>query len=847
MRRFTDGFTGPITDSWRRRRADYRQGDYGRDDYRQGGRGQDDYRQGGRGPGGRGPRGRRGKVKGSWWRHWTLKKAIGVAFGAIGGLVVLVVLVGLYEYSQTSIPAQTAADVTFQNSTVYYSDGTTALGTFGTVHRQILTYNQIPQVVDDAVMAAEDRSFMTEGAISPTGILRAAWDDIHGGGGNLAGGSTITQEFVRNYYADIGTQQTLSRKIKEIFVAEKVSKEKSKQWILTNYLNTIPFGEESFGVAAASETYFHEPVSKLDVAQAAALAALIQAPGYYPTPAGHAALVFHWRHDVLDGLVKMGDLSAQQAATMKFPAMSDAPEQSYGNDPWDPYVMQEVYNELTEVDHMSQQEIDTGGLKIVLTVSREDEEKLYQAVDQNVSLIKQEGFSLPSYALIGAELQNPSNGDILAIYGGPGVNVSAAECAGTCQLNTTLQTEQVGSSFKPYTLSAAVKEGMNVQTSLLNGNSPLWVPPFGLGSTLSSTTPKPASEGYHEFQNDSDESLGALTVQNALAQSSNTAFTDLAHRVGLQPIEQMAESEGGVAASQFAGEEGVGITLGQDSLSVNNQASMVSTIDDDGVYHAAHMVASITEPGGMVTHPAVATHVSLTPAQDSEVQYAMEDTVVDGTATAAEMDPARPIIGKTGTTTSSKSAFFIGAIPQYTLAVGIYTKSQDTNNTSETLTALGGGGFGGSWPASIWHTFAQSMWTGLPVENFLTPQFSGQAWIQVPQAPKPKPKKQLQIPGFPGLQIGTGNGSGQPTQPGQPTFPVPTQPTEPGLPTNVQVSPSTPATATGPGSGAASASTQTASAAQAGLGFGGLFLVLPGSLLWARTSRRRSRRRRESR
>ena len=111
------------------------------------------------------------------------------------------------------------------------------------------------------MLAAEDRNFFNEGGVSPTGIVRAAYEDVRGSDGSLQGGSTITQEFVRQYYSGIGTQQTFSRKIKEIFVAMKVAKEKSKQWILTNYLNTIYLGDGAYGVEAAAQTYYGKPVS----------------------------------------------------------------------------------------------------------------------------------------------------------------------------------------------------------------------------------------------------------------------------------------------------------------------------------------------------------------------------------------------------------------------------------------------------------------------------------------------------------------------------------------------------------------------------------------------------------
>ena len=193
----------------------------------------------------------------------------------------------------------------------------------------------------DAVVAAEDRSFYTEGGVSPKGIVRAAYEDVFnsgGGSGSLQGGSTITQQFVRNYYANIGTQQTATRKIKEIFVALKVAKEKSKAWILTQYLNTIYLGEGAYGVGAAAETYFGIPASQLNVAQAAMIAATIQSPSYYPTPAGHQALVTRW-HYVLDGMVAMGDLTAQQAAAEQFPKVLSAQDQHVGSAPYDSYIL----------------------------------------------------------------------------------------------------------------------------------------------------------------------------------------------------------------------------------------------------------------------------------------------------------------------------------------------------------------------------------------------------------------------------------------------------------------------------------------------------------------------------
>ncbi len=189
-----------------------------------------------------GPDGGEPRRKGSWWRHWTWKKALTVVAAAFGVFIILIAAGVAYAYSKTPIP-DVQSSVMQQASKVYFSDGTTQVGQFGSTNRVLLTYSQFPPTLVNAVVAAEDKNFWHEGGISPTGILRAAYYDLTSSGGSLQGGSTITQQLVRNYYENIGTTQTLSRKIKEIFVAQKLAQSKSKAWILQQYLNTVYFGD----------------------------------------------------------------------------------------------------------------------------------------------------------------------------------------------------------------------------------------------------------------------------------------------------------------------------------------------------------------------------------------------------------------------------------------------------------------------------------------------------------------------------------------------------------------------------------------------------------------------------
>ena len=728
--------------------------------------------------GGRGNGPRRGKVKGSWWRHWTWRKVLGLAAAGFGGLILLCVAGVSYAYARTAVPTDVSQAAMQQQSTVYFSDGTSVVGTFGNTDRQLLQYSQISPLMRDAVVAAEDRSFYTEGGVSPKGIVRAGYEDVFNsggsGGGSLQGGSTITQQFVRNYYANIGTEQTASRKVKEIFVALKVAKEKSKAWILTNYLNTIYLGQGAYGVGAAAETYFGVPASQLDAAQAAYIAAIIQSPSYYPTPAGQPALMTRW-HYVLDGMVTLGDLSPRQAAAEHFPKVLSAHDQHVGSDPYDSYVLGLVDNELQSRYKFSQAQIDNGGLHITTTISKSMMDQLYSAVNQNEKLMAEDGGALPSYGLVGAELQDPQTGAIMAFYGGPGENVPAKYCHNTCSDNTVLTREQVGSSFKPYVLATAVAQGMNVQTTQLDGYSPLWIPPDSEGMTPAARSQADAGYNWFREQNDQDESYGPMSVAQAEAQSSNTAFTDLIHRVGTQNVVNMAKQFG--VDDQGSGLQAdvghVGMALGQDSLSVNEQDTMLATLDDNGTYHPAHIIEQISQ--GSVTYPAkISSTQVLNPAQDSQVQYAMSFDTINGTGTAAAMSDGRPIIAKTGTTDDAQSAFFIGAIPQYALTVGIFTESQ-SDTSAETLNNLGGdvgGGFGGYWPARIWNTFAENEFAPLPIQDFPAPQFSGATWNMfgpgmLPSSASPGPTQAAQPRTHPTAPVT------HPTQPANP-FPAPT-------------------------------------------------------------------------
>jgi membrane peptidoglycan carboxypeptidase len=748
-------------------------------------------RPGGGGPGGGGwdGRGKRPRRKGDWWRRWTWKKALTLIACAGGVFVMLCAAAIGITYAKTPIPTQFQQAALNQASTVYFADGNTVVGKFGSTDRQVLTWNQIPPLVRNAVVAAEDKNFWHEGGISPTGILRAAYYDVTSSGGNLQGGSTITQQLVRNYYEGIGTQQTASRKIKEIFVAEKLAKSKSKEWILTHYLNTVYFGNGAYGIGAAAQAYFGvapTQLKKLTATQAAMIAGMIQSPSYYsPNPKDgvkYQALKFRWGY-VLKAMAGIGAITQQQEAQalQKFPTV--APQQNLNWAGFRGYLMNRVRYELETIYGYTWAQIENDGLHITTTVNQQLQQSLRSTVLKNENLMRHDtppyGVSaggvtpdgLPGYVRLGALLQDPKTGAILAMYSGKNYNKNKYDDA--------LQSRnQVGSSFKPYVLATAVKMGMNVQSSRLNGWSPLWVPPDSQPGTYARLIKPADPAGWHEFFNDEVSNPNhPVTVVQATALSLNTAYTDLWHRVALSDsqhnVVNMANAMGVDVTSYKTGGSGLagmgdqgGTALGQASLTVAEQSSMIATLADNGIYHSQHMISKIvnTTASGttQVTHAKVQTHVALTPDQAADVDYAMSfDTTGEGTAAGLGMDNGQTVIAKTGTTNLAQSAFFLGATPREAMAIGMFVKKPGCTLPAaqasvcslaqsltyappkglQTLFGVGGlAGYGGQWPAIIWHDYFMKNFSGQPVQAWPPVNNDGAPWNLVGPFTRVKPK-----------------------------------------------------------------------------------------------------------
>lgn len=294
-------------------------------------------------------------------------------------LVVFVALcIGVFAagYLLVDIPPANAA-AKAQSNIYLYSDGTEIART-GEVNRENVPLDRVPLVVQRAVLAAEDRGFYHESAVNPVAMGRAAWNTVRGG--QKQSGSTITQQYVKNYY--LNQERTVSRKAKEFFIAIKLDQEKDKDEILEGYLNTSYYGRSAYGIQAAAHAYYGKDVSDLNVAQGAYLATLLNAPSVYDVvanPDGRRPAESRWRY-VLDGMVKEGWLSPEDRAEQKFPVPQEVkpPTSLKGQDG---YLVEAAKKYLLDHGVVDDQTLAAGGFRITTSFDRTKQDAFVKAVD----------------------------------------------------------------------------------------------------------------------------------------------------------------------------------------------------------------------------------------------------------------------------------------------------------------------------------------------------------------------------------------------------------------------------------------------------------------------------------
>lgn len=650
---------------------------------------------GGRGAGGAG---RSTAGKGGRGRAWA--KWLGLT--ALAGLLLLVIAF-FVAYSTISVPQPNElADQ--QASIVYYADGKSEMDRISEVNRESVKLSQIPKAVQQAHLAAEDRNFYQNSGISPTGIARAVWVGLRGGA--TQGGSTITQQYVKNYF--LTQDQTLSRKGREIIISIKIAKQQSKDTILENYLNTIYYGRGAYGIQTASKAYFNKDVSKLNASEGAFLASVIRGPSYYDPGLGaeqKANAEQRWNY-VMNGMVTEGWLTPDQRVAQKFPTVVKASKSRSASGPTG-YLVDLVKQELKSKLKLTDQDIDKGGYKVVTTIDKRSQDAAAKAVKARMPTGKD-----AADLHVGLTSIKPGDGAVVALYGGSDY---AKE-----QFNTATDARlQAGSTFKVFTLLAALSKDEPISTkTVFDGASPQYFKEF-------EDSAGDANAKRGRVTNFGGQSFGRVDLRTATANSINTVYAQLNIKVGPKNTKEAA-----VAAGLPGKDLGTNYAnvLGTDTVTVRDMANAYATVAANGVRVSPYLIKSVKGgPGDLDYKVKVAKKAAFGKDVTADAIDAMTQVIQRGSGSFAQQ-LGRPVAGKTGSTTDNKAAWFDGFTPQLATAVGIYkgngTKSMSNINGLEIT--------GGSIPVRIWTDYMEVALKGQKVLPFPKREGLGDANVYTP-------------------------------------------------------------------------------------------------------------------
>jgi penicillin-binding protein 1A len=565
-------------------------------------------------------------------------------------------------------------------------------------NRQPLPLSKMAPSLPQATVAIEDARFWQHGALDYQGIARALYQDLSKGH-IVQGGSTITQELVRNLY--IGNpQRTLSRKVREACLATKIFQKLSRKQILADYLNEVFYGRHAYGAQAAARTYFSKPASKMTLEQAALLAGLPQAPTVYdPLRNPRAALAR--RNEVLKAMWKNGYITAGRLRYATHKGLELRPGHLYTQLHQPNFFGWATQQLADRFGKNGQRQVELGGYHVRTTL----DQRLQGIATHAVSSVLRSPND-PAAAIVSID---PQTGAVKAM-------VDYLPSGRRMQFNLATQAHRsTGSAFKPITLATALSAGDSIYSTFYG-------PP-----QLSITTPEcRQGNGYWIVHNAADGEGGTFNLLGATAQSVNTIYAQLIARIGVRNVQAMAHNLGvteTIGGRYFR--QACAITLGSVGFTPLELTDVYATFASGGIHHDPQAFESIRGPkGNLVPLKSTARRV-LTPNVAAQVTGALQGVVTGGTGTAAALG-SRPVAGKTGTAENFQDAWFCGYVPQLATCVWVgYPKGEISLLNVEGVGEV----FGGTLPAQIWHNYMSGAVGNLPVKGFPTPDYNGGTYI----------------------------------------------------------------------------------------------------------------------
>lgn len=606
----------------------------------------------------------------AFWSGVTL-----LILGALGLAAFAIIL------ARTPIPDPNK-DFQTNVTTVYYADGKTPIGTFAVHNRVSIPLSEMPQHAKDAIIAAENASFWTDPGISVSGLTRAVISAVRPG--DTVGGSTITQQYVKVLY--LSQDKTVTRKLKELVIALKVGKDVPKEQILEGYLNTVYFGRGAYGIQAAAKAYFAKDARDLDLAQSVALVSLVNAPNLLDPAKGEkqaADLLERYQYTlhemVTNGFITEAEKAEIYSKLPKFPKIKK--DSRMGGQKG--FLLTMVREELTSKG-FEEAQIDGGGFKIISTFEKAAQDGAVQAAQNSAKAAAAERGKdwkqlHPAIASV-----DTATGGVIALYGGRDFVDDTRNWATTAR--------ETGSTFKPWALVAALREG------------------FGLDAQFDGSQ---FDDGAGRINNAGGRNYGSVSLIKATTSSINSAYVDIVRQIPDGPNQVIKAANDAGIPTAAGWDPTLRIALGNPMVSPLHAAAGYATLANGGVRNDPHVVKEMKDADGAIIYKA-------TPEQTQSIEdwvaqdatYALTNVTTSGTGRAVS-SLGHEVAGKTGTKYDSVhrrtvASWFVGYTKQVSTAVMFVAGDSGVENLDD----FSSGFYGSNYPARTWLATMQVIMSG---------------------------------------------------------------------------------------------------------------------------------------